>query len=195
MYKCLIKRFRYMKNKKQRKGFSLMEMIVATALFLAVTTVSIGIFLSVTRANTKISAMQKVENEIRYIVEMISKEVRLGTIYYDYYDIVYSGNFENPAPILALMDNADNISYFALNGGIVQMSLDGFDWSDLSTDSVVVDSLDFYLLPDSDPFSQDSTIIKQPMVTLFLEAHYNKGNSSDGQIRIQTTIGSRQYKK
>jgi len=190
-----------MKNNKQRKGFTLIEMIVATALFLTVSTVSIGIFLSVTKANTKINAMQKVENEIRYIIEMISKEARLGTIYYDYYDIVYSGSFENPASILALTDNADNISYFMLDGdgssaGIVQMSLDdGSTWSDLSTDSVFVDSLDFYLLPNSDPFAQDATIIKQPMVILFLEAHYNRGDSSDGQIRIQTTIGSRQYKK
>jgi prepilin-type N-terminal cleavage/methylation domain-containing protein len=190
-----------MKYKKQKKGFSLMEMIVATALFLTVTTVSIGIFLSVTKANTKINAMQKVENEIRYIIEIISKKVRLGTIYYDYYDIVYSGNFNNPASILALSDNANNIFYFMLNGdgsspGIVQMSLDGgSNWSDLSTNSVIVDSLDFYILPESDPFSQDATTIKQPMVTLFLEAHYNRGDSSDGQIKIQTTIGSRQYKK
>lgn len=190
-----------MKNKKQRRAFSLMEMIVATALFLTVITVSIGIFLSVTKANNKINAMQKVENEIRYILEKISKEVRLGTIYYDYYDIVYSGNFENPAPILALSDNANNISYFMLNGdnsspGIVQMSLDGgSNWSDLSTDSVIVDSLDFYLLPDSNSFSQNSINIKQPMVTLFLEAHYDRGSSFDGQIKIQTTISSRQYKK
>ena len=76
------------------------------------------------------------------------------------------------------------------------MSLDnGTNWSDLSTDNIIVDSLDFYLLPDSDPFVQDATIIKQPMVILFLEAHYNRGDFSDGQIRIQTTIGSRQYKK
>ena len=186
-----------MKNSKQKNGFLLMEMIIATALFLTVTTISIGIFLSVTKANTKINAMQKVENEIRYIVEMISKEIKIGTIYYDYYDIVYSDNFDNPISILALTDNADNVSYFKLNeNGVIQMSLDnGTNWSDLSTDNIIVDSLDFYLLPDSDPFKPGSTEVSQPMVTLFLEAHYNKGDSSDGKIRVQTTISSRQYEK
>ena len=178
-----------------------MEMIVSTALFLTVITISVGIFLSVTKANSKINAMQKVENEIRYIIEIISKEIRLGTIYYNYYELTYGENFENPVPVLALEDNADNISYFVLDGdgsssGIVQMSLDnGNTWNDLSTSNVIVDSLDFYLLPDSNPFDQESVIIKQPMVTLFLEAHYNKDDFSTGRIKIQTTIGSRQYKK
>ena len=190
-----------MKDKEQKKGFTLIEMLVATALFLTVITASIGIFLSTIMANSKINAMQKVENEVRYIMEIISKEIRLGTIYYDYYEEVYGESFKNPVPIIALRDNADNISYFALNGdamssGIVQMSLnDGDTWSDLSTDSIIVDSLDFYLLPDSNPFVQDAEIIKQPMVILYLQAHYNKQNASDGQIKIQTVISSRQYKK
>lgn len=178
-----------------------MEMIIATALFLAVVTASIGIFLSTTRANTKINSMQKVENEIRYIVEIISKEIRLGTIYYNYYEEIYGESFVNPISTLALKDNADNISYFALDAdesspGIIQMSADdGLTWSDLSTNNVIVDSLDFYLLPDSNPFVQDIEIIEQPMVILYLQAHYNKGDTTDGQIRIQTTISSRQYKK
>ena len=189
-----------MKIIKNKAGFTLIEMLVASVLFLIAITTSIGIFLSTVRANNRINAMQEVENEIRYIVEVISKEIRLGIIYYDYYEEIYGESFENPVSILALEDNAHNVSYFALNGdssspGIVQMSLNGLDWSDLSTDSIVVDSLDFYLSPAEDPFSQDSTIIRQPLIVLNLNARYNRGEGSEGQIRIQTAIGSRQYKK
>lgn len=183
------------------QGFTLMEMIIATALFLIVITVSIGIFLSVTKANNRISSMQKVENEIRYILESISKKIRLGMIYYDYYEEVYGENLENPVSILALLDNADNRSYFTINGdglseGIIQLSLDdGNSWGNLNTEEIIVDKLDFYLFPEFDPFHQNSIIIKQPMVTIYLEAHYNKNDSSVGEIKIQTTVSSRQYKR
>jgi prepilin-type N-terminal cleavage/methylation domain-containing protein len=186
---------------KERQGFSLIEMIIATVLFLIAMTVSIGIFLSTIKANNKINVMQEVENEIRYIMEVISKEARLGTIYYDYYEEVYGEGYKNPIPILALQDNAGDISYFALDGsgsspGIIQMSLNnGVNWSDLTTNSVTVDSLDFYLLPVSDPFAQDAELIEQPMVVIYLQAHYDRGDDSDGEIKIQTAISSRQYKK
>jgi len=182
------------KNKKQ--AFTLIEMIIATVLFLTAMIVSVSIFLSTLDANNKVNALQKVENEIRYIVETISKEIRLGTIYYGYYEDKYGDSFENPTSMLALQDNANNLSYFTLNDGVVQMSLnDGVDWSDLSTDNILINSLDFYLMPETNPFSQDSENIKQPMIILYLEAHYNKEASFDGQIKIQTTISSRQYRK
>ncbi len=185
----------------EHKAFTLIEMLVATVLFLLVMIAATGIFLSTIRGNARVNAMQKVENEVRYIVELISKEIRLGTINYDYYQSVLGTSIENPVSVLAIKDNADNKLYFALNAdgnnpGIIQMSLDeGTTWSDLNTGRVVIDSLDFYLLPSSDPFSQGATIIKQPLVILNLKAHYDKGDGSSGQINIQTAISSRQYKK
>ena len=178
-------------------GFTLMEMVVAVALFLIAVTICIGIFMSALKANGKIIAMQDVENEVRYIIEVISKEVRLGTIAYDYYE----DNFENPVSILAIRDNAGNVSFFGLKGdgvsdGIVQVSLTGGEtWSDLNTDSIRVDSFDFYLIPDYDPFSQTSEDIQQPMVLLYLDGRYDKDGTMDGQIKIQTAVVSRQYKK
>lgn len=188
------------KNKKN-KGFTLMEMVVATALFLIATSISLGIFLSSLKANSSINARHEVENEIRYIMELVSKEIRLSTIYYDYYEEVYEDGVENPVPILALEDNFGNIVYFSLNAdlsspGIIQMMLeDNGSWIDLNSEDVFVDSLDFYLSPPYNPFVQDlSEEIKQPMITLNLKAHYSKGDNN-GTINIQTSISSRQYKK
>jgi len=189
------------KKKKEKRAFSLMEMIIATALFLIAITASIGIFLSTIKANNKINLMQEVENEIRYITETMSKEIRLGTVYYDYYEDTYGLDFQNPVSTLALLDNADNISYFALNGdeessGIVQVDFsDSGVWSDLTSNDVIVDQLDFYLLPDFNPFAQDAEFIQQPLVIIYLEAHYNNSDDSEGKIKMQTSVTSRQYKK
>ncbi len=182
-------------------GFTLLEMIVATALFLMAMTMAIGIFIATMNANNKITRIQDVENEVRYILEKISKEVRLGTIDYDYYQIIYGNDFENPASILSIVDSADNVSQFALNGdenslGIIQLSLDqGDNWSDLSTDSIQVQVLDFYLIPETDPYAGEPDDIKQPLVLIYLNARYNKDGEMDGNIDIQTAISSRIYKK
>jgi len=186
---------------KNKKGFTLMEMVVATALFLIAVTASIGIFLSAVKANNKVNLMQEVENEARYVIETIAKKIRLGTIYYDYYEEAYGVNFENPVSILALADNADNVSYFALNGdgesvGIIQVDFsDSGIWSDLTSGDIIVDELSFYLIPKLDPFSQSAESIQQPLVIIHLEAHYNNTDDTEGKIKIQTGVSSRQYKK
>ena len=72
---------------KKNNAFTLVEVLVATILFLTVITACTGIFLSTIRANARVNLMQKVQNEVRYIIEIISKEIRLGTIYYNYYDV------------------------------------------------------------------------------------------------------------
>ena len=188
-------------NSGRLKAFTLLEMIIATALFLTAMTMSIGIFIATMNANNKITRIQDVENEARYILEMISKEVRLGTINYDYYKIIYGDTFENPTSILSIVDAADDVSYFALNGdenssGIIQLSLDGGDnWSNLTTDSIQVQSLDFYLIPETNPYAGDASNIKQPLVLVYLSANYNRDGEMDGKIDIQTAISSRIYKK
>lgn len=180
-------------DNSDRTGFTLMEMIVAVALFLIVITICIGIFVSSLRANRKFVRMQKVQNDIRYIIDIISKEIRLGTIDYDYY--MYIDGIENPVLTLALLDSSNDSVYFRVNNGAVQMSFDDVDWSNLSTDNIQIESLDFYIIPSSDPFITNPDTITQPLVLLYLYAFYDENESMDGKIKLQTAISSRQYKK
>ncbi len=177
---------------KQKKGFTLLEMLIATSLFAIIMSIFLGVYLSTLQANNKMIRMQKVQNEMRYILEIMSREIRLGTINYDYYESM--GN-NNPVEMLSLKDMSDNIIYFTSDNKNFQMKHNADDWIILNTDYIRIDNLGFYILPTNNPFSQSASILEQPAVTVFLEISYNEDGSMDGNIKIQTTISSRQYIK
>ena len=179
--------------KQKGEGFTLMEMLVAVTLFSIVITICLGIFISSLQANKTFIRMQKVQNDIRYLIDIISKEIRLGTIDYDYNG--YAGNITNPVSILALRDSSNDSVYFRFNNKAVQMGFDDINWSDLTTTNIEIESMDFYIIPSSNPFTANPETVAQPMVLLYLHAYYNEAGSMDGNLRIQTVISSRQYKK
>ncbi len=183
------------KTNNKKLGFTLLEMVVATAIFAIVMVVYVGIYLATVRANSQITVTQKVQNELRYILESISREVRLGSIDYDFYE----GTWTSQNTVLAIKDNSDNNIYFrgGLSGanGVAQMSYDYNSWVDLSTDNLIIDELFFYVIPETDPFVSMAQNARQPGVLIYLSAHHKKDTSMIGSIKIQTFISSRQYKK
>jgi prepilin-type N-terminal cleavage/methylation domain-containing protein len=78
------------KNKDQRKicvrdrrqisGFTLIEVLVAMAIFLVVITVAVGIFTSTQGGTQMIFGMRNVQDNGRYILESMSKEIRMGSV-------------------------------------------------------------------------------------------------------------------
>lgn len=181
-------------NKKNNsfKAFTLVEMVVATAIFSLVITVYMGIFLSTFKANGRVLAQQKVQNEIRYILDLVSKELRLGTINYSYYDLI-----KNPEQVLAIKDISDNTIYFDGDNGNFRIKYgeDGI-WNELNTNNIYVEDLKFYIYPTKDPFSQVNDSVKyQPLVTLYMHVKYEDEDEMAGNMKIQTSISSRQYKR
>ncbi|MDD3284679.1 MAG: prepilin-type N-terminal cleavage/methylation domain-containing protein [Patescibacteria group bacterium] len=180
------------RKKHNFEAFTIMEMIVATAIFSIIMTMYLGIFISTFRANGKMVAKQKVQNEVRYIIDVMSKEIRLGTINYDY----YSSAVSNPELVLALKDVSENHVYFDNNNGILRIKYDENDtWHELSTSNIYIEDLKFYISPINNPFSQAESVKAQPLVTLFMKIKYNDESSNDGIMIIQTSISSRQYKE
>lgn len=87
-----------MKRAKQRKGFTLVEVLIVVAVFSLTMLVATNIFILANRSQRQASVDQKIQGDIRFVMEAISREVRFGTIDYDCYA---QGNCDpvNPAPI------------------------------------------------------------------------------------------------
>lgn len=182
------------RNCFNKKGFTLVEMVIVLAIFVTAILIITDIFMTSTRAQRKVAIVQKVQSDARYAMEKITEEIRLGTIDYSY----YGGEIQtNPQETLALLD-ADNeqIIFKKQNKG-VEMSVDGgSSWGDLTGKGVKVENLQFYISPEQDPFAEGSTVDSQPRVTIVLIVKSDSPKLEEkSPIFLQTTASSRVYRR
>lgn len=71
-----------MKNISLQKGFTLVEMIVALAIFTIVAMVAVGALLKITDANRKSLTLKTTINNLNFALESMSREIRVGADYY-----------------------------------------------------------------------------------------------------------------
>ncbi len=67
-----------MKYISQKKGFTLVEMIVSLAVFMVVAVIAVGALLKITDANRKSQALKTAINNINYALDAMSREMRTG---------------------------------------------------------------------------------------------------------------------
>jgi prepilin-type N-terminal cleavage/methylation domain-containing protein len=63
------------------KGFTLIEMIIALAIFSVVATVALGALVNIVSANKKAQSLQAAITNINYALETLSREMRVGSTY------------------------------------------------------------------------------------------------------------------
>jgi len=73
-----------LKINKTKKGFTLVEMLVAIAVFMIVMTAAVGSLISIIDANRKAQSIKNVVNNINFAIESISKDMRVGTKFFCY---------------------------------------------------------------------------------------------------------------
>lgn len=69
-------------QKNNKKGFSLIEILVAVALFSGVMLIAVGALLSLIDANRKAQALNSVMNNLNFALENMSRNIRVGTTYH-----------------------------------------------------------------------------------------------------------------
>lgn len=68
--------------KKNKKGFTLVEVMVATAIFSIIITIGIGSLVNVTDAYRASQQKKIVNDNLNFLMEGMSREIRLGQNYY-----------------------------------------------------------------------------------------------------------------
>jgi len=68
------------KKFKNKKGFTLIELLVGAAIFSLAIGIAIGLFATVMEGQRKSKAIQDVQENGRYLMWYISKEIRMSTI-------------------------------------------------------------------------------------------------------------------
>lgn len=172
---------------KSEAGYSLIELMVAIGVFAIVVTVMSGSFAISLRGQGKSATMQNVGDNVRYAMEVMAKEIRMGTIK------TTAGYVLNSSSDIQFRSNMPN-----RNGAIIRFYLDNVthqimfddDISDalpsepITSANIAVSALTF----DVSGASSDS----QPRITIVMQAA-SVGTVADIETHmdIQTTISPR----
>lgn len=181
------------KKNKNKSGFSLIEVLVATALFGIILTAALNIFKLVIDSQRAAIATQNVEESLKYFLEVTAKEIRMARRH----TVGCGASFQTNTIYTA---GADSHSLYFLNyrdecvsyslvtdGGVQRFKIQRDDKSDyISPAKINIDELNFYVRPE--------IATAQPSVTIELVAHAVGKESAKSTMRIQTTLTSRYYK-
>jgi len=85
---------------KSTKGFTLVEMLVAIAIFMSVMVSAVGALISIIHANSKAQSIKTVIDNVTFAVDSISRNVRQGTNYSCLTDLNGSTQTPNDKDIL-----------------------------------------------------------------------------------------------
>ncbi len=82
--------------KSARKAFTLVEVLIATAIFTVATTIGAMVFTDIMRIQRRLSLENALYEDARYMMERISREIRMNTVdYEEYYNKATNGPSSN----------------------------------------------------------------------------------------------------
>jgi len=195
---------------RNNKGFTLLEMLVVSAIFVMAMTAMVTIFVQTNRVQKRLANSEKLQADTRYVVELMAREIRNNRIDYSFYindpDGVDNGfNLsKQPVDYLALRDIDNNQIIFHFVNVIsppsnkieIKRTSINKDWHNITPDDISVTAMSLFLSPNSDPF--DITDLtppdEQPLVTIALTTQSLTPDLDESKwIRYQTAISSRFY--
>ena len=183
-----------------KKGFTLIEILVAMAIFLTVVLLITDIFLSVSNVQRVTLHNQKALNDLQTTMETINYYVHDSKIDYDWY--LENGNpslNENPISSLKLIDSQGRDVLIKLDSESLKLIIDSQDVVSLTPADLNITEFNLYISPSVSPLSFNEMSYEyesdqQAFVTVGIVAQSTELNDSEqDDLRIQTTISSRIY--
>ena len=193
---------------------TLVEILVAVSIFSLLAVVVSGIYVAFSNSQARATRAQRLLNDAQFALVGMAREIRNNQLYYGFGFTAQNCNDEiNPTPeiniesCIFLQKSDGTIIAFAKETSnnkldyLVRSSVAPYTWSvtgfvfNDGTEGVVIDSLNFWFEPSTDP-SIEGNANRQPFV--FIQF---KVSTSDTNIykrvsyNLQTSVSSRVYKR
>jgi len=197
--------YKSIKNQKNntKYGFSLVEMLVATAVFMSIITIAVGSLISLIDANKRAQSIKSTVDSVTFAVENISRDMRGGTEYQCLSDGIYTKS----TVICSLGSNA--VKYLNSSGDTIIYTFNGVDTTGLgvltkekngaisdliSQDSNVnITDMKFYVIGSDNELNPNQASRTQPRMIITTSGLISvKGNNSS--FNLQTNISQRTRK-
>ncbi|PIT96854.1 hypothetical protein COT82_00925 [Candidatus Campbellbacteria bacterium CG10_big_fil_rev_8_21_14_0_10_35_52] len=183
----------------EKKGFTLIEMLVAVSLFVFVMLIGVGTLLSIIDANRKARALSSVMNNLNFALESISRNIRMGTKYHCEENTSVPPNIDtpkdcNPGKLFAFeasggnpLNPNDQIIY-RINydeSGIEMSKNGGANFVGITAKEVVIENFSFYVSGSS------MTDNYQPKVVITIKGFVGVKEKIKTEFNLQTMVSQR----
>ena len=181
--------------RKNNTGFTLVEMIVAIALFSVVMVMGMGSLLNVLTASKQNQAIQTAVNNLGLAMEMMSREIRTGYNYHcgtsgsitDTQDCMDGENYIAFEPYYGDPSNSNDQVVFKIENNRIQKSIDsGSHFASLTANELVIDNGSYFVVVGSDPDDTD-----QPKVIIAISGAVASNAKVSSPFNLQTTVSQR----
>ena len=170
---------------KLKSGFTLIEMMVALAVFMVVMTITLAAFLNIVDIQKKTEAFRKVNDNLNFSMEMMMREIREGRMY---------GKSGESFTFRSRTENALVIYSFNSDGYIerciISVTCDNTSGQRITSDDVTITSLYFTVSGEEIGPYNGGIDIDQPRVTISIS-----GKSGAKKIKtildLQATVSQR----
>lgn len=189
-----------------KKGFSLIEMLIAMAIFVLFTGVLLTSYLGIVKALRNAEDYRILYSEARHVFDVITDTARNYKINYG-----TTGFAMNPVKSLGFLslDGMEKISFDATNGlvmeefkcteantGVVDVNLCPRNEINLYSDEITIKNFSFYVWPLKNPFAYDDFQIAnnfQPKVTFSAIFEKESAGGQKYEMKLQTSVSLRNY--
>lgn len=159
----------------KKKGFTIVEMIVAVGIFAVVMVLAVGALLTIVAANKTAQAMKVVMNNVNYAVEDMVRTIRSGSNYSC--DV-------SPCSSLSLSDNDGESVFYGLSGSILMRNGQA-----LTSNEVEIDRLSFHV------WGTEADDDEQPTVLILIGGKVRLKNNIVTRFDIETMAVQRLFNK
>ncbi len=183
-----------MNNSNKNLGFTLFEIIVAMGVFSMAVSVILSAMLSMTDAQRKAISLQSAEDNLRFAIEALSREMRTGHNYdCNNTNTGMSNNCSTGGNIMAFTSAKGTRIIYAwdsINNAIVKSTDNGANYYPITSTDIKIEMLRFYVF-GAGGVGTDG-VGEQPRVLISIRATAKDLKSkTQSQFNIQTTIVQR----
>jgi len=163
----------------KNKGFTLIELLIAMAVFSLIVVTMGATAVSIIKSQRKSFALQKSQENARYILESVSKEIRMSVINSD-------DSAGSPVTVLDITNSkGENVEYW-FNSQMLQRQVDSGGWQDLNPTNPEVTG-GFYI-------RKSTSLPARAVITLVMKVKAIGGRAeTKAEIYLQSTISSRAF--
>jgi len=160
----------------KNKGFTIIELLVALAIFSLVIVSMAAVAVSVIKSQRKGFVLQESQENARYILESMSKEIRMSKIISNAGDGLSTLNITN--------SKGEDVDYRFVSQKL-QRQVNGGGWQDLSSANLEITG-GFYIRKSASP--------NRAAVTVVMQVESTTGQVEEQtEIHLQSTISSRSF--